>query len=58
MQSPAPAPAPVPAPGLGGNWLPGPFVGATTELALTPKGVEARGRAEPENNPGIDCVAL
>ncbi len=58
MQSPAPAPAPVPAPGLGGNWLPGPFVGASTERSLTPKGAEALARADPENNPGIDCVAL
>ena len=58
MQSPAPVPAPVPAPGLGGNWLPGPFVGASTAWSLTPKGAEALARADPENNPGIDCVAL
>jgi hypothetical protein len=58
MQSPAPAPAPVPAPGLGGNWLPGPFVGASTARSLTPKGAGALARADPENNPGVDCVAL
>jgi hypothetical protein len=57
MQSPAPSPAPVPAPGLGGNWLPGPFVAASTALSLTPKGAEALARADPESNPGIDCVA-
>jgi len=57
MQSPALAPAPVPAPGLGGNWLPGPFVGASTGRSLTPKGAEALARADPENNPGVDCVA-
>src|SRR6188474_3230473 len=58
MQSPAQAPAPVPSPGLGGNWLPGPFVGASTAWSLTPKGAEALARADPENNPGTDCVAL
>ena len=62
MQSPAPAPAPVPAPGLGGNWLPGPqrvpSDGASTARSPTPKGAEALARADPENNPGIDCVAL
>jgi hypothetical protein len=58
MQSPALAPAPVPAPGLGGNWLPGPFVGASTERSLTPKGAEALARADSQNNPGVDCVAL
>jgi hypothetical protein len=58
VQGPAPAPAATPAAGLGGNWLPGPFVAATTESALTPKGVEALARADRENNPGIDCVAL
>jgi hypothetical protein len=57
MQSPAPAPAPVPAPGLGGNWLPGPLVGASTARSLTPKGTEALARADRENNAGIDCVA-
>jgi hypothetical protein len=56
MQSPAPAPAPVPAPGLGDNWLPGPFVWASTARSLTPKGEEALARADPENNRGIDCA--
>jgi hypothetical protein len=57
MQSPAPAPAPVPAPGLGGNWLPGAFVGSSTATSLMSKGAEALARADPDNNPGIDCVA-
>ena len=38
--------------------MPGPFVGASTARSLTPKGAEALARADPENNPGVDCVAL
>jgi hypothetical protein len=54
----------VPAKGLGGNWLPGPepvflaFVGAPRGWSLTPKGLEALASSDPDNNPGIDCVAL
>ena len=60
----AETPAPAPATGLGGNWLPSPqpvflaFVGEPTAWSLTPKGVEALVNSDPENNPGIDCVAL
>jgi hypothetical protein len=56
--------AAVPATGLGGNWLPSPepkfqpFVAAPTAWSLTPKAVEALGRYDPANNPGVDCVAL
>jgi hypothetical protein len=63
-QAPSQNPAPTPAAGLGGNWLPGPqpaflpFVGELTGWSLTPKGREALARSDPENNPGIDCVAL
>ena len=59
VQSPA-----VPAQGLDGNWLPGPqpvflaFVGAPTGWSLTPKGFAALASSDPQNNPGIDCVAL
>lgn len=54
----------VPATGLGGNWLPSPepkfqpFVGAPTAWSLTPKAVEALGRYDIANNPGVGCVAL
>ena len=54
----------VPAQGLGGNWLPGPqrvflaFVGEPAGWSLTPKGLDALASSDPENNPGIDCVAL
>jgi hypothetical protein len=54
----------VPAEGLGGNWLPGAqpvylaFVGEPTGWSLTAKGVDALARFDPENNPGVDCVAL
>ena len=57
-------PAAVPAAGLGGNWLPSPeptfqpFVAAPTAWQLTPKAVEALGRYDLANNPGVDCVAL
>ena len=65
-QAPAAAqsPAPAPAAGLDGNWLPRPqpvfvaFVGEPTAWSLTPKGVEALARSDPQNNPGVDCVAL
>ena len=59
-----PSRAAVPATGLGGNWLPSPepkfqpFVAAPTAWSLTPKAVEALGRYDPANNPGVDCVAL
>jgi hypothetical protein len=57
----------VPAQGIGGNWLPtqvGPeraflaFVGEPAAWSLTPKGRDALASSDPENNSGIDCVAL
>ena len=54
----------VPAEGLDGNWLPDPhpvflaFVGEPTDWSLTPSGLDAFASSDPENNPGIDCVAL
>ena len=63
-QAPDEPGAAVPATGLGGNWLPSsepvfqPFVAAPTAWSLTPKAVEALGRYDVANNPGVDCVAL
>lgn len=63
-QAPAVRSPAVPAEGLGGNWLPDPqpvflaFVGEPTGWSLTPKGLDAVASSDPENNPGIDCVAL
>ena len=56
--------APTPAAGLAGNWLPRPqpvflpFVGEPSAWSLTPKGLEAMAHSSPEDNPGINCVAL